>query len=70
MKKESVLFAEGIIEMLSACFTLNAATADINQICVSEVLSTLSQGTIDKLTPCAGLLVDEWKACIIGQFIN
>ena len=66
-KKDSVVAAEVIIEKLSECIS---SRGDINQRCVSGVLSTLSQDTINKLTPCAGLVVDEWKACIMGQFIN
>ena len=70
MKMDRVLAAEDIIEKLSECISGNPATGGINESCVGGVLSTLSQDTIDKLTPCAGLEVNEWKACIVGQFIK
>ena len=70
VKRNSTLAAEDIIEKLSECISGNPATGGINQRCVGGVLSTLRQDTIDKLTPCAGLVVNEWEACIIGQFIN
>ena len=70
VKRDSALAAEDIIEKLSECISGNPATGGINERCVGGVLSTLSQDTIDKLTPCAGLVVNEWKACIFGQFLN